>query len=518
MNKTISIIMAYYNRQALLDKTLESIHESSIKDYELIIVDDASLTPLKCNEAKVIHVDKDDKWYTCSAVAFNRAMREATGDIVLIQNPECYHVGDILKYVTENIKDNVYLSFGCYAINKHETELFHSGIMPTVYDYVVNTDGHGWYNHPTHRPVAYHFCSAIKRKDLDKIGGFDERYALGVAFDDDDFIRRIRYSGMNVKIVSSPYVIHQYHTHFEMSSYSAWNVPHKRNQTLFNMGYDSNIKVDYSRNTDFYPEDTPPWDAIKDNYLRYYVDYDGDRSPRIPKKLYTMWLDDNIPQRNIELFDGWIANHPEWEFIIITKADIGYYKADSFIYQVLYKHGGVYIDPNFKCIKSLNDLLYLDFFGGGRCSDNSDTTPILSDKLIGCVPQSEFIKVAMEGEEERDGEYLMNKYLSYIQTSIDMSVLFPDSFFYPLPSCVGSEIYNYDKTARIRIDTYIKDTTYCVYLWDIPPSAIMPLPSPTVSAKGRAPQKRNRAISRRQRNIERRIKREQERKKKNNLL
>lgn len=512
----ISIIMAFYNRQNLLDKTLESIRKSSVKDYELIIIDDASTVPLTCDEAKVIYVDKKDKWYTCSAVAFNRAMREATGDIIIIQNPECYHVGDVLKYAVDNIKDNTYLSFGCYAINRQETEAFHRGLMPIIYNHVVNSDGHGWYNHPTHRPVAYHFCSAIKRRDLDKIGGFDERYALGVSFDDDDFIRRIKGSGMNVKIITTPYVIHQYHTHFEMSSPSAWRIPHQKNKALFNMGYNPNTKVDYSRNTEFYPSDTPPWDVIKENYLKHYVDYDGDKTPRIPKKLYTMWLDGNVPQRNIELFDSWIANHPKWDFKIITKADLGYFKADSFIYQVLYKHGGVYIDPNFACAKPLDDLLYLDFFSGGRQADAKSPMPILSDKLIGCVPQNEFIRLAMEGREERNDKYLIDKYLSYIQSNTDKSVLFPDSFFYPMPGCIDAEISNYDSTAKIRIDTYIKPTTYCVYLWDIVKSPIPIVPHYVTDTRVHTPRRTNNAMSRRQRNRDRKEREEQDRKNREN--
>lgn len=61
MNRKISMIMAYYQRQTLLNKTLESIHTSANKDYELIIVDDASAEPLVCDEAKIIRVDKKDK-------------------------------------------------------------------------------------------------------------------------------------------------------------------------------------------------------------------------------------------------------------------------------------------------------------------------------------------------------------------------------------------------------------------------------------------------------------------------
>ena len=249
-NLKISIVMAFYNRQALLDKTLESLDKSAIKDYELIIVDDASAIPLKCDRAKVIRVEKKDKWYNCSCVAWNRGMREVTGDIVILNSPECYHVGDILSYVRDNIKPNLYLSFGCYSIDKLETENLHEGIFPDLVNAVV--DGHtGWYNHTVYRPKAYHFCSAILKKDLDMIGGFDERYAYGVAFDDDEFIRTIKYMGMDVKIINKPYVIHQYHTHFEFDSPSAWREPHALNQLIYNQGYNAKVHREYGLNNNF---------------------------------------------------------------------------------------------------------------------------------------------------------------------------------------------------------------------------------------------------------------------------
>jgi len=239
----ISIVMSYYNRQDLLDKTMESISQSSVQDFELVIVDDASDVPLMCDRADtIIRIEPKDKWYHNPCIPFNKGLRAATGDVIVIQNPECYHVGDVLKYVKENIKSNVYLSFGCYAINVKETAQFHRGVFPKIGDYLFATNSkikreyNGWYNHVKHRPVAYHFCSAITREDSFALGGFDERYANGVAFDDNDLIRRIKRMGMEVKIIHPPYVIHQYHHHFQYEDPSVWRPLHAINQALFNRG------------------------------------------------------------------------------------------------------------------------------------------------------------------------------------------------------------------------------------------------------------------------------------------
>jgi glycosyltransferase involved in cell wall biosynthesis len=232
----ISIVMAFYNRQKLLDRTMKSIEKSRVKNYEVIIVDDASDEPCVCPQAKVLRIEPKDKWYHNPCIPYNRGFREATGDIVIIQNPECMHVGDILDYADKNAHTNLYISFGCYAINPTETENLDNGILPEKINSTFVIDGrHGWYNHTIYRPKAYHFCSAIMRQDLMALGGFDERYANGVAFDDDAFIRSIRRK-MPVVIVDDPYVIHQYHHHFAYDDPKLWKPLHAINQTLYNRG------------------------------------------------------------------------------------------------------------------------------------------------------------------------------------------------------------------------------------------------------------------------------------------
>jgi mannosyltransferase OCH1-like enzyme/GT2 family glycosyltransferase len=484
--------MAFYNRQALLDKTLESIHQSAIKDYELIIVDDASDVPLVCDEAKIIRVEKKDKWYTCSAVAFNRAFREATGDIIIIQNPECYHIGDVLAYATKNIKENTYLSFGCYAPTKIETTNFHNGIMPGLFNYEFNSKTwNGWYNHTVYRPVAYHFCSAIMRSDLDRIGGFDERYSRGMAYDDDDFIRRIERMGMNVKIVNDPYVIHQYHTHFEFEGNSKWRPLHALNCYVFKTGYNKNTPMDYGRNTDFFRGNSPQRYLSEERYNRFYLNYKEDKIPVIPRDIHMIWLGGELPPKYTRLIESWKTFHPKWNFKIWNDKDAQNFnmtnkvafnsainlgvKSDVFRYEILYRHGGLYVDTDFECLKSFDDLLYLDFWGGGR-----GEVPYLANGLMACKPKNELMKMAIDAIKDKQSkmnetldkileiagvDFITDLYFKYIKTSTDKAVLFPDSFFYPMPNSFRYEIRGDTYLDRVRIKSYVKPSSYCVHLW-----------------------------------------------------
>lgn len=213
----ISIVMAYFNRRNLLLETLKSIERSSVDDYEIIIVDDAGserIDDLQCEKIKVIRIEPKDKWYHNSCIPFNIGFKHARGDVVMIQNPECLHVHDVLRYVTDHITDKNYISISCYSINEQATKYI------SVEDHVEmlrrmpqqSADNYtGWYNHPVYRPVHYHFCSAITKRNLGILGGFDERYAFGTGYEDDDLIDRIRRWGLEMIIADQVSVIHQWH-------------------------------------------------------------------------------------------------------------------------------------------------------------------------------------------------------------------------------------------------------------------------------------------------------------------
>jgi len=110
----------------------------------------------------------------------------------------------------------------------------HQGKMPTLNPWKYkHPENNGWYNHSEYHPLALHFCSAILKADLDKIGGFDERYAHGVSFDDNAFIRTIRRRHMDVRIVNPPYVIHQYHHHFAYDNPKVWRPLYKINADIY---------------------------------------------------------------------------------------------------------------------------------------------------------------------------------------------------------------------------------------------------------------------------------------------
>jgi len=214
----ISIVMSYYNRLRQLRHTLQTISNSRHKDVEIVIVDDFSddgdkldtlpkLFPNLAFNIMHMHDRQDKKTYCNPCVPYNIAFRASRGDKIIIQNPECCHMGDVLQYTQANLTDSNYLSYHCYAATKSETDVLHTGQPMPMFTHKKSR----WYNHITDRPAAFHFACAITRKNLVELNGFDERYACGHDYDDAELVVRIQNLGLAIEFVADPWVVHQYH-------------------------------------------------------------------------------------------------------------------------------------------------------------------------------------------------------------------------------------------------------------------------------------------------------------------
>ena len=223
----ISIVTSYYNRKQLFVESLKTIKKSSVKDIEFVVVDDGSDPPHRLETLqsqfpflKIIRLEKENKWYINPCVPFNVGIRAAQGDKIVLQNPECLHVHDVLKCVDEELNDSNYISMSCYAVDskqnrsvpKHSSNGTLEEFMRTFPQKAyIGGDNAGWYNHSRFRPTHFHFCSALTRNNMKKINGFDERMAHGIGYDDDEIIQRIRMLGIQMIIKDDVSVIHQYH-------------------------------------------------------------------------------------------------------------------------------------------------------------------------------------------------------------------------------------------------------------------------------------------------------------------
>ena len=190
----IVIVLTAYNRETLLQKTLESFSQYDPYEFTVIIERDE---------------DRPGKTWSNSCIAFNRGFTRALElepDIVIFQNAECYHAGDLLRYAKEHLTNDNYIAFPCYSLAKDDT------LPPVINNRCAAFDGDSaWYNHPVYRPVGYHFCAAITADNLRRLNGFDERFMYGKDYEDNFLLHQIQELGLKIDIPESPYVYHQWH-------------------------------------------------------------------------------------------------------------------------------------------------------------------------------------------------------------------------------------------------------------------------------------------------------------------
>lgn len=224
--KKVSIVMSYVNRRNQLEFTLQTILLSKHKNIEIIVNDDGSDENEQIDDFVekygifLIKVDIKNKKCINPVIGYNRAIMKATGDIIILQNPEVCYVNDVVYYVANNVDDTNYISFSCLALNDFAMNHQLTNILKKDSKISYNTlskifnDNLRWYNHPVIAPKHFHFCSAITRNNIYRMRGFSVEYQNGYCFDDDDLVLKIKYD-LKLKMTIIPpdeyYVIHQYH-------------------------------------------------------------------------------------------------------------------------------------------------------------------------------------------------------------------------------------------------------------------------------------------------------------------
>src|ERR1039458_6364734 len=162
----ISIVMTSWNRPALLRNTLESIKKQvygelypvARLEVEVIVVDTGIDTETKtiCAEYGAKRIDMQSATYRNPSSAINAGLKEASGDVIIIQNAECLHVSpnSIERLALSCTSEN--------AVFAHVWALNPDGSKAMVYCGVE-------------RPAMFFFCGAMKSA-LWKRFQFDEDF------------------------------------------------------------------------------------------------------------------------------------------------------------------------------------------------------------------------------------------------------------------------------------------------------------------------------------------------------
>ena len=412
-SKKISIVMAYYNRKQQTLNTLDCFERiyKNLYNYEVIIVDDNSNESEQIDDyiknysyniklIKITETEKDSRINSCEV--YNKGFKESSGDIIIVQNPECLHLGNILEYIINNFHYDDYLSFPCYNSNNYEVNKYIINNLETLNINNIETktthfneDATGpgwpkWYQHPTINNRNLHFCCAIDKEYLQMIGGFSEKYKYGVCYEDDNLLFKIK-TKLKLNVISVPLssnvgVVHLYHGRSAGVNIGPNEKDIKRkanyekfclNENLFN--YEKKIDKKFSTPKIFHYY----WDDFKKfSYMNLYslkssVHYHPDFihiiwCPKNPEKNIT-WTEfcnkDYIYDTNWEKYIEEIKNLKTVEiiykdigsFINVDQKMSEIHKSDLFRYKILHKYGGIWSDLDIVYIKHITDVINFEF-------------------------------------------------------------------------------------------------------------------------------------------------------------
>jgi len=123
----------------------------------------------------------------------------------------------------------------------------------------------------------------------------------------------------------------------------------------------------------------------------------------IPRVVHQTWKDRDLPERWRALRNTWRAHHPGWELRLWTDADLRalvaqHYPAflsiweaythpisrvDAARYLLLHRHGGVYADLDFECLRPIGPLLESRTLVLGAEPDGHEAPPLVRPRPAG---------------------------------------------------------------------------------------------------------------------------------------
>lgn len=172
----------------------------------------------------------------------------------------------------------------------------------------------------------------------------------------------------------------------------------------------------------------------------------------IPRVFHQIWINRSnpaLPQEYCAYRDSWLQRHPGWEYrlwnlenldFVPTRLDLvqsapSYAQmADVLRYEILHRHGGIYLDTDFECLRSIEPILR--DVHNFACSEDGLSVSI---GVIGASPGSVYMQRCIAALPDRvgvtsptleTGPRLLTRALLGGGLAGDFT-LFPRAWFYP---------------------------------------------------------------------------------------
>ena len=230
--------------------------------------------------------------------------------------------------------------------------------------------------------------------------------------------------------------------------------------SLFNSDFAKNSKFDENFVGNILKKEE--WLFLVSQFKSYLKNSDQNYSELfIPKKIHQIWLGDKkLPKKCLSWMKSWQKFNPEWEyklwdeecikhldikdFNIYSKKINPGYRSDILRYIILNKYGGLYVDTDFECLKSIpSNILKYKFiagtmFGNKPCLGNSilfsSPNYILLKKILNQIKLTKYEDDINSIIKNSGPEIVTKEYFSLKDLIGEESLILPSNYFYPYPN------------------------------------------------------------------------------------
>lgn len=173
----------------------------------------------------------------------------------------------------------------------------------------------------------------------------------------------------------------------------------------------------------------------------------------VPRTFHFVWLGGKrMPAEFVEFRRSWAQHHPDWQVIVwdestlptlrnqhwFDRAANWSQKVDIASFELLHRHGGVYLDTDFECLRNIEPLLAgLDAFAATE--DGIHT----SHGIMGCAPGHPLLERVIDAVEDSivsqpglspaitTGPHLLTRVFNAWRTEGNAVTVFGPELFYP---------------------------------------------------------------------------------------
>lgn len=204
-----SVIVPVYNRIDEVDELLRSLSEQTMRDFEVIIVEDGSTEP--CRETVEKYADRlPVKYYYKSnegrSIARNYGIEHSSGKWLIFFDSDCLIPADYFATLDARLSSAEYAGIDCFGGPDATHESFTPvqkaiGFAMTSF---LTTGGIRGGKVQMEKFVPRSFNMGYTRRVYDKVGGFREMFS-----EDIDMSTRIRQGGFSCALIRPAYVYHK---------------------------------------------------------------------------------------------------------------------------------------------------------------------------------------------------------------------------------------------------------------------------------------------------------------------